>query len=579
MTETPQASYDVAIIGGGPAGSTVGSVLKKYRPEMKVAIFEREAFPRDHVGESQLPAISDVLEEIGAWDAVEAAGFPIKIGATYRWGQTDELWDFEFLAGTRFVDEPRPAIYQGQRRQTAFQVDRAVYDKILLDHARSLGCDVFESTPVAGVRRSGDLCEGLEVGGCLVTARHYVDASGEGGVLRKTMDVGIAAPTALRNIAFWDYWQDADWAVSLGNGGTRIQVLSLGWGWIWFIPVSPTRTSVGLVVPAEYYKASGKTKEALYLEAVESDPLVSLLLVRARREGPIQGTKDWNFLADRVAGENWFLVGDSGGFADPILSAGMTLAHASGRAAAHTLLALDDGVLPAGWLRSQYDRNLRKQIRQHMMFADFWYTANGRFTDLKAYCREIAAEAGLTLDADEAFRWLSTGGFTDEVPGVARAAGWRLRSLKLIVQHLSGDAATFRVARFNRFFLNLDGATREKLAVYQGGRTFAIDAYRRGNHVLPLAASFLALHHSLQRHSNVHEVLNLSLDIVREMRFFPSGAEAYAQLVDGLETMVVEGWVRGELDSTIPSLSISVPAESEAIHPNRDPIPCKVSAN
>src|SRR5471032_1879179 len=127
--------FDVAIIGGGPAGSTAGTLLKKYAPELKVGIFERETFPRDHVGESLLPVISLVLYEMGVWDKVEAAGFPIKIGATYRWGKTPELWDFEFIPGGVFHPVSRPTQFVGQRTQTAFQVDRAIYDKILLDHA------------------------------------------------------------------------------------------------------------------------------------------------------------------------------------------------------------------------------------------------------------------------------------------------------------------------------------------------------------------------------------------------------------------------------------------------------------
>src|SRR5579862_6041745 len=114
-----ETSYDVAIVGGGPSGSTAGTLLKKYRPDLKVAIFEREVFPRDHVGESQLPIISLILEEMGCWDKVEAAGYPIKIGATYRWGRTKELWDFEFMPAAKFKSEARPAKFVGQRRKTA----------------------------------------------------------------------------------------------------------------------------------------------------------------------------------------------------------------------------------------------------------------------------------------------------------------------------------------------------------------------------------------------------------------------------------------------------------------------------
>src|SRR5271168_175695 len=106
--------YDVAIIGGGPAGSTCASLLRKYAPGLKVAVFEREIFPRDHIGESLLPPISLILEEMGCWDKIEAADFPIKIGATYRWGRRPELWDFEFLPGDQFLEQPRPAKFEGQ---------------------------------------------------------------------------------------------------------------------------------------------------------------------------------------------------------------------------------------------------------------------------------------------------------------------------------------------------------------------------------------------------------------------------------------------------------------------------------
>src|SRR5688572_29327694 len=134
MVSTTQSDItcDVAIIGGGPGGSTTGSLLKKYRPTLKVCIFEKEKFPREHIGESQLPPIGDVLAEMGCWDKVEAANFPIKIGATFRWGRTPELWDFEFLPLKDFKPEARPAKYEGQRRQTAWQVERAIYDDILL---------------------------------------------------------------------------------------------------------------------------------------------------------------------------------------------------------------------------------------------------------------------------------------------------------------------------------------------------------------------------------------------------------------------------------------------------------------
>jgi flavin-dependent dehydrogenase len=147
-----------------------------------VLIVEKEKFPRDHVGESQLPQISDVLQEMGCWDKVEAADFPIKIGATYRWGTDPNPWDFNFIKPEQFKDEQRPAKFEGQRRQTAFQVDRAKYDEILLRHAEEMGCLVREETAVVKVDVVGDRITALHLRSQeQITARYYIDASGHIG--------------------------------------------------------------------------------------------------------------------------------------------------------------------------------------------------------------------------------------------------------------------------------------------------------------------------------------------------------------------------------------------------------------
>lgn len=135
-------NVDVAIIGGGPAGSTAGTLLKKYAPHLSVAIYERERFPRDHVGESQLPPIGKILDEMGVWEEVERANFPIKVGATYRWGTTDDLWDVDFIKEGLLEGLQRPAKFDGIRKLTALQVERSRFDEILLDHAARVGCEV-----------------------------------------------------------------------------------------------------------------------------------------------------------------------------------------------------------------------------------------------------------------------------------------------------------------------------------------------------------------------------------------------------------------------------------------------------
>jgi flavin-dependent dehydrogenase len=566
--------WDVAIIGGGPAGSTCGSILKRYAPGKRVLILEREKFPREHVGESQLPPINQILVEMGVWDKIEAANFPIKVGATYRWGNTNDLWDFELFPASEFRDEPRPAKFEGQRTKTAFQVDRAVYDQILLDHAKELGCEVREETRVVEVLHSGDRVDGLRLdGGEIVEARHYVDASGGSGIIRRTMGVELDEPGGLKNIAIWDYWQNAEWAISIGVGGTRVQVMSLGYGWLWFIPIGPTRSSLGLVVPAEYYKKSGMKPKEIYEKAIREDPLVRSLIENATPEGQMRTTKDWNFVAKRMSGENWMLAGESAGFADPILAAGMTLAHAGAREAAYTILALDRGSHPAEWLKEQYRENQASRIYQHIRFANFWYHANGCFTDLKAYTSEIARDAGLELDPNEAFQWLGTGGFVFEKV-FNGLAGFPLGAVKDIVELFLQKEASLKSAEFNYFTMNLEGAQREKYALYGNGRVEAQERLVRDGKTLPFSGMYYVLAQIISQNGGIDYIVGAMVHAILERGVAKDPDAAMEFGMPYLESMVRDGWVTGEYIEGGPTLEYDLPRFASSIHVNRDmPVP------
>ena len=550
---------DVAIVGGGPAGSTAGTLLKKYAPHLKIAIYERERFPRDHVGESQLPPIGKILAEMGVWDAIEAAGFPVKVGATYRWGTTDDLWDFNFVPAEALKSLRRPAKFEGTRVQTALQVDRARFDKILLDHARSVGVEVHEGTAVREVVHEADRVAALRLeGGEEVRPRYAIDASGGTGILRRAMDVGTTTPTSLKNIAIWRYWENAEWAVKIGVGGTRVYVMSLGYGWIWFIPLGPTRTSVGLIVPAEYYKESGERPEALYERAMGEDPLIASLLKSATAESGIFTTKDWSFLADRTAGENWLLAGESAGFADPILAAGMTLAHQGAREAAFTILETERGKEDPTWLRETYDETQRKRLGQHIRFADYWYSANAQFTDLKEFTREIARDAGLDLDADAAFQWLGTGGFSSENLGETHLGSFDVRALKLLTERLGDRQASWIINGHNVFTLDLNGATTAFVPDYREGRVERVKCYVRDGKRLPVHGVHKGVLRALKWGADLGS-LERNLQTIRTASYAHVSPENWVALAcQSLETMVIDGWVRASYDPAMPAFNLSI---------------------
>ncbi len=565
-------SYDVLVIGGGPGGSTVSAFLKKYNPALRVLVLEKEKFPRDHIGESQLPSISPILDEMGAWDKVEAAGFPIKIGASYTWGKDADQWDFDFFPVEHWRNEPRPAKFAGQRRYTAFQVDRAIYDQILLDHARSLGAEAREETLVREVLTDAGRVAGVVLdSGEKITARYYIDASGNVGLLRRALGIDLKVTEELKNIAIWDYWQNAEWAETIGVGGTRVQVRSLPFGWIWFIPLSPTRTSVGLITPAEYFKNSGKEAEALYLEALNSQPQIARLISKGSREMKLQATKDWSQLADQLVGDNWFLIGEAAGFADPILAAGLSLTHSSARDAAYTILELDRGEIDPKWLRDRFNERNRTNIGQHIRFGQYWYSANGCFTDLQEHCSKIADEAGLKLDPKKAWAWLAQGGFISQSLGLPSFGSVDIASAKQILDRFDATGVQrvgYLVSGHNVFKLNFRGAKRGKAGHLENGRIRMLDCWERGEATLPLVGAYGAVVRVLERTSDGKEIIDAFYDIIRSSSGGAQGAEQsdVSILIQALDVMIEQYWATRAVDKSRPMITISH-EESRHIRP------------
>lgn len=549
--------YDIAIVGGGPAGSTAATLLKKYNPGLRVLIIEREQFPRDHIGESQLPAICSILNEMGVWDEVERANFPVKIGASYTWGKDQDRWDFDFYPVELWEDQPRPAKYEKQRLFTAFQVERAKYDDILLRHAASMGAQLRQPEKVAEVLHEGDRITGLRLGsGEVVTAKYYIDCSGVVGLFRRALGIDVEMPTELRNIAIWDYWDNAEWAVEIGTGTTRIQVRSLTWGWIWFIPLGPTRTSIGLVCPAEYYRESGKTPEQLYHDAIQAQPDVARLIRNATSRGNVESCKDWSHLADRIVGENWFICGEAAGFADPILSAGMTLAHTSAREAAYIILELLRGELDSQWLRDQYNERNRNAIRQHIRFALYWYSANSCFSDLKDHCASIAKKAGLRLSPQHAWRWLSVGGFSNDSTGRAIAGSFDIASAKQILERFDGSRkAEWLASGHNVFKLNLHGATVGQIGEFRDGRVHLTECYVKGERRLPRSGYYGRMIEILQ-HTSDGATMAEMIEAHAKVLAPNVRRDAISRYTQALEVMIQEGWVQRSINKKRPLIGV-----------------------
>jgi flavin-dependent dehydrogenase len=553
---------DVAIVGGGPAGSTSGALLKKYAPGLRVLILEREQFPRDHVGESQLPGVSKILGEMGCWDKVEEANFPIKVGATYLWGKSSELWDFDFVPTQEIGELERPGTFLGKRSRMAFQVDRAIYDQILLDHAQELGCEVRQSTSVRKIAVEGDRIVSLSLEtGETVVARHYLDCSGHSGILRRSLGIEIDCPTSLQNVAIWDYWRDADWAETIGGQGTRVQVISVKNGWLWFIPLGVNRTSVGLVTPKAHLKVSAKSPADLYREAIEASPRIAKFLENAQPEGALQTTKDWSFVAKRMHGPNWMLVGESSGFADPILAAGLTITQAAAREAAFTILEIDRGADPE-LLKRLYSERQETVLRTHIRFADYWYSANSQFVDLQSYVAQIALDNGLDLSPEKAWAWLAQGGFIDTEDGTSLAT-FSPEAMIAVGRKLSDLPCDRLIEKNNVFTLNVGGAGRRLISTYGAGRVSPLPILDRAGKKWPMRYPFDAIFAALQCSPKLSDILAAFRKTVERFPDSQRGLEGF-RIMLSLETLVRDGWVDATYD---PSEGLMKPYQvNEMIH-------------
>ena len=351
-------SYDVVVVGGGPAGSSVSTFLAD--GGLRVALFEREVFPRFHVGESLMPATMLLLEHLGAREVVEASGFQIKYGATFHDQATEKTQTFYFLGGQAWPNY-------------AYQVPRAQFDTVLLDNARKHGVTVHQP---AGVESAAFDDAGVtvtaRVDGVPFTARAamLVDATGRDSFLASRLGRRSRIPN-LGKVALFAHFRGAARLSGREEGNIRIYVFDDGW--FWWIPLADDVTSVGAVLHARTVRAWSGPPDDLYDEMIRRCHEVAAGLTRARRVTPVHRAANFAYVNAPIVGDRFLCVGDAVTFVDPIFSGGVFIALRTGQWAAEAILdAFRDGRFTARRF-ARYERRVWRGVAPLFRFIHKYY--------------------------------------------------------------------------------------------------------------------------------------------------------------------------------------------------------------
>ncbi len=322
---------DVAVIGGGPAGATAATLIAQRG--FRVQLFERERFPRFHIGESLIPETYWVLRRLNMLPKMRQSHFVEKRSVQFinENGKLSEPFIF-------FQNKPHEC-------SQTWQVLRSEFDEMMLTNAAEHGVQVHQGARVLDVLFEGERAVGVKVqledgGQCAVRARVVVDASGQSSLIQNRFNLRVWDPK-LKKAALWTYFKGAKRA-GIDPGATLVIQTKGKQGWFWFIPLHDDVTSVGVVADLGLlFKDRGDDYEKIYQEEVESCPGVQPLLAGAQRVAPFRTTKDYSYRSSQAAGDGWVLVGDAYGFLDPLYSSGVLLALKSGSLAAD---AVADGL-------------------------------------------------------------------------------------------------------------------------------------------------------------------------------------------------------------------------------------------
>lgn len=380
--------FDVGIIGGGPAGAATAAYLA--RAGLSCVVFERELFPRPHVGESFVPASTRVFKEIDFLEKMDQAGFPRKYGAAWTTNGKGPVYtdSFEGLeadchVGIRYEERKQP----GVDRNYTFHVDRGKFDLMLLQHAQQLGATVYEGIRVQRVDFSEperpQIHFTMGKSDMRMNVRLVVDASGRRTLLGNQLKLRIPDPV-FDQYAIHTWFDGYDRGLlstdPSQNDHLFVHFLPLTNSWIWQIPITETITSIGVVTQKKHFTGSKQERQDFFWRCVESRPELVAALRAARQLRPLTEEGDYSYAMKQICGDGFVLVGDAARFVDPIFATGVSIALNSARFASRDILQAAEGGNFCKESFSTFETTLRRGTKNWYEFISVYYRLNALFT-------------------------------------------------------------------------------------------------------------------------------------------------------------------------------------------------------
>jgi len=350
--------YDVAIIGGGPAGSTAATFLAlKGR---RVIVLEKERFPRFHIGESLLPYSMGAFERLGVREKLDAKFLP-KFGAEVCTTCGQGVVKFNFKDAYR------------AEHHRAYQVTRSEFDKLLLDHSAEKGATVLEETAVENLSFLEDRVDiTLKTAGTnqKISARYVMDCSGRNTVIGNFFKLKKTYPN-LKKFSIFSHYENV--TRDSGQEGTYSRLVRGSDRWFWMIPLSATKMSIGVVMDIDRFKEMKLRPEEALDAILREQPEIWSRMTNSTRVSPVYSESDYSYRNRTLTGDRWLLVGDAAGFIDPMFSTGVFVAIETAEQAAHAV----DASLKRPGRRAvyfkKYERETNRVMNLYLRFVSNWY--------------------------------------------------------------------------------------------------------------------------------------------------------------------------------------------------------------